>query len=213
MPFDLLFPAASCWTPDNKLGITVNSAKLRPWETVSKETILDHGKFLKVENHVVKLPDGRIIPDWPWLIIPSAAIVLPVTEDGKFLCFRQTKYAVEGTSLATVGGMLEPNETPLDAAKRELREEMGYESIDWVNLGSHILDPNRGIATMHLFLALDVKKAVEQPASDDLEDQQLVVLSRNEIEQALRAGEFKVLAWSAVVAMSLNYLYMSERSS
>jgi len=182
---------------------------LRVWETVSKEVILNHGKFLTVENHTVKLPDGQIIPDWAWLIIPSAAIVLPMTDDNKFLCFRQTKYAVEGTSLAPVGGMLEPNESPIDAAKRELLEEMGYESSNWVSLGSHILDPNRGIATMHLFLALNAKQ-VTKPNSDDLEDQELLVLNRNEIENALRAGEFKILAWSAVVAMSLNYLNASS---
>jgi ADP-ribose pyrophosphatase len=105
--------------------------------------------------------------------------------------------------------MLEPGEMPLEAAKRELREEMGYESTNWVNLGSHILDPNRGIATMHLFLALNAKKIAE-PESDDLEDQELVILSRSEIEQALKAGEFKILSWSAVVALSLNYLYMPE---
>jgi ADP-ribose pyrophosphatase len=86
---------------------------------------------------------------------------------------------------------------------------MGYESPDWVNLGSHILDPNRGIATMHLFLALKAKKVAE-PNSDDLEDQELLFLSRNEIENALKEGEFKILAWSAVVAMSLNYLNASE---
>jgi ADP-ribose pyrophosphatase len=183
--------------------------KLRAWETISKKTILSHNKFLTVENHVVKLPDGRIIPDWPWLIIPSAAIVLAVTDDERFLCFRQTKYAIQGSSLAPVGGMLEPNETPLEAARRELLEEMGYASANWFGLGSYLLDPNRGIATMHLFLALNAKKVAE-PNSDDLEDQELVVLSRNEIEQALKTGEFKVLAWSAVVAMSLNQLYLFE---
>jgi len=188
----------------------VSPNKFRAWETVSRKTILDHGKFLKVENHVVKLPDGRIIPDWPWLIIPSAAIVLAVTETEQFLCFRQTKYAVQGTSLAPVGGMLEPDERPLEAAKRELLEEMGYASEKWVSLGSHLLDPNRGIATMHLFLALAAKKVAE-PNSDDLEDQELVILSRSEIEKALKAGEFKVLAWSAVVAMSLNHLSGLQR--
>ena len=179
--------------------------KLRVWETVSRKTILSHSKFLTVESHTVKLPDGQIIPDWAWLIIPSAAIVLAVTEGNKFLCFRQTKYAVEGTSLAPVGGMLEPNEKPLDAAKRELLEEMGYETSEWVSLGGHILDPNRGIATMHLFLALNAKQ-VATPDSDDLEDQELLLLNRRELENALNAGEFKILAWSAVVAMSLNYL-------
>jgi len=132
-----------------------------------------------------------------------------MTTDNKFLCFRQTKYAVEGTVLAPVGGMLEPNEAPLEAAKRELLEETGYEAPEWVNLGSHILDPNRGIATMHLFLALNAKQ-VAQPNSDDLEDQELLLLTRREIESALKAGEFKILAWSAVVAMSLDYLNAFE---
>jgi ADP-ribose pyrophosphatase len=183
----------------------MNHKELRLWITVSRKTILHHNKFLTVENHVVKLPDGKVISDWPWLIIPSAAIVLPVTKDGKFLCFRQTKYAIEGTSLAPVGGMLEPDEEPLDAAKRELLEEMGCTSSDWVSLGSHILDPNRGIATMHLFLALNAEQ-VAQPNTDDLEDQELLSLTRNEIESALNAGEFKILSWSAIVALSLNYL-------
>jgi ADP-ribose pyrophosphatase len=186
--------------------------ELRVWETVSKKVILRLNKFLTVESHTVKLPDGRIIPDWPWVIIPSAAIVLAVTSDEKFLCFRQTKYAVRGTSLAPVGGMLEPGEAPLAAAKRELLEEMGYKSSQWVNLGSYILDPNRGMATMYLFLALNANKVAE-PNSDDLEDQILLVLSRKEIDDALKNGEFKVLSWSAVVAMSLNYMKENVNSN
>jgi 8-oxo-dGTP pyrophosphatase MutT (NUDIX family) len=179
--------------------------ELRPWETVSRRTILDHSKFLTVESHIVKLPDGRMIPDWAWVVAPSAAIVVAVTEDEKFLCFRQTKYAVEGTTLAPVGGMLEPDEAPIAAARRELLEEMGYEAPEWVKLGSYVLDPNRGVATMHLFLALNAR-SVAEPDSDDLEDQELLLLSKAEIETALRTGEFKVLAWSAAVAMSLDYI-------
>ena len=187
----------------------MSNKELRAWETISRKIILRHRKFLTVESHAIKLPDGQIIPDWPWLIIPSAAIVLAVTDDKKFLCFRQTKYAVDGTSLAPVGGMLEPNETSLEAAKRELLEEVGYEAPDWIDLGSYILDPNRGIATMYLFLALNAKQVAE-PNSDDLEDQILLFLSRNEVENALKKGEFKILAWSAVVAMALNYLNALE---
>ena len=85
----------------------MNRKGLRVWETLSRTTILTHNKFLTVESHAVKLPDGHIIPDWAWIIIPSAVIVLAVTADHKFLCFRQTKYAVDGIVLAPVGGMLE----------------------------------------------------------------------------------------------------------
>jgi len=185
--------------------------ELRIWETISKKIVLNHSKFLTVESHAIKLPDGQIIPDWAWVIIPSAVIVLGMTPDNKFLCFRQTKYAVEGTTLAPVGGMLEPNEEPLTAAKRELLEETGYEASEWVSLGSHILDPNRGVATMHLFLALNAKQVAE-PNSDDLEDQELLFITQSELENALNTGEFKILAWSAVVAMSLNYLRTTHES-
>jgi len=183
----------------------MSKKELRVWETVSREIVLAHSKFLTVENHTVKLPDGQIIPNWAWVIIPNAAIVLAVTNDDKFLCFRQTRYALGEVSLALVGGMLEPNENPIDAAKRELFEETGYEASEWVELGSYILDPNRGIATTHLFLALNARP-IATPNSDDLEDQELLSLTRSEIENALQIGEFKILAWSAVVAMSLNYL-------
>lgn len=57
---------------------------------------------------------------------------------------------------------------------------------------------------MHLFLTLEAKQIME-PHSDDLEDQELLFLSQSEIENALKSGEFKILAWAAVISMSLNY--------
>jgi len=175
------------------------------WKTLSRKTILDHGKFLKVENHEVQLPDGEIIPNWAWIIIHDAALVLARREDGKFLLFRQTKYAIDGDSLAPVGGMLEPGEDPLDAAKRELLEEMGYESDNWVDLGSYVMDPNNHVNTIHLFLALDAVYTTT-PDSDDLEEQELLIFSRDELERAFDAGEFKVLNWSLLIAKALRYL-------
>ena len=47
-------------------------------------------------------------------------------------------------------------------------------------------------------------RPVAQPNSDDLEEQELLLLRWEEIESALREGAFKVVAWSAVVAMALN---------
>ena len=184
----------------------------RPWETLSRKNILDAGKFLKVESHTIKLPDGRIIDDWAWVISPDAVIVLARNELGEFLVFRQTKYAVKGTSLAPVGGMLEQNEEPLLAAKRELLEETGYESHEWISLGNYINEPNRGVNISHLFLALDAFKVAE-PDCDDLEDQELLFFSHDELLRALLNGEFKVITWSAVVAMSLNYLNFTNKVS
>lgn len=178
---------------------------MQSWKTISRQTILNHSKYLRVENHAVELPDGQVIPDWPWLITPDYINVLAVTEAGEFLCFRQTKYGVEGTSLAPVGGYLEPGEDPLACAQRELLEETGYQAPDWVNLGRYTVDGNRGAGTAHLFLARGARR-VGEPKADDLEEQQLLLLDRSKIETALQAGEFKVLAWATVVALALLHL-------
>jgi ADP-ribose diphosphatase len=178
---------------------------MQPWKTLSRELVLDCGKFLKVEKHVVELPDGRIIEDWPWVIIPDYVNVVALTPDKDFVCFRQVKYAVEGISLAIVGGIIEPEEAPLDAAKRELEEETGYEAEQWVFLGEYSVDANRGAGKGNLFLALDAVKICE-PHSDDLEEQELLILDRDEVLSALKAGEFKELSWAAAVALALVHL-------
>ena len=178
---------------------------MKSWNTLSRQVILARGKYLTVESHVVQLPDGQIISDWPWLITPDYVNILAMTQEGGFLCFRQTKYAIDGTSLAPVGGYLEPGEEPLAAAKRELLEETGYVASDWVSLGHFPVDGNRGAGVAHLFLACGARREAEAHP-DDLEEQRLLCLSRSELEAGLASGEFKLLPWAAAVALALRYL-------
>lgn len=176
---------------------------LKPWITRARKVLLSQPPWLTVEQHEVELPDGRIIPDWPWIITPDYINVLAVTEKGFFLVFRQIKYAIDGPSLAVVGGYIAPGEDPLSAAKRELAEETGYHAAQWHDLGAYRVDPNRGIAQGHLFLALGAYPSID-PVQDDLEEQELLFMTRSELDQALSEGRFQVLAWAATVVMGLH---------
>jgi len=175
---------------------------MQPWKTLSRQTILNHSKWLVVEDHTVQLPDGRVIPNWCWVIMPNYVNVAAVTEEGQYICFRQTKYSIPDTSLAPVGGYLDPGEDPLSAAQRELREETGYIAPEWISLGAYAVHGNHGSDIAHFYLACGAHKR-STPASDDLEEQELLLLSRQEVEAALRAGEFKVLAWAAIMSLAL----------
>lgn len=175
---------------------------MQQWKTLTRERVVEFGKYLTVERRTLELPDGRTIPDWPWLIMPDYVNVVAVTADDRFVCFRQVKYAVDGTSLAIVGGYLEPGEDPLAAAQRELREETGYTAPDWTVLGHYAVDANRGAGSGHSFLARGAH-FVGGSIADDLEEQELRLLTRAEIETALINGEFKVMPWTAAVALAL----------
>jgi ADP-ribose pyrophosphatase len=175
---------------------------MKPWRTISRTAVFDHPPRMRVESHRVELPDGRIIEDWPWIVMPDYVNVVAVTEAGLFIMFRQTKYSVEGITLAPVAGYIEPGENPLSAARRELLEEIGHETDDWTALGSFAVDGNRGCGIGHLYLARDTRQVAE-PEADDLEDQDLVALNRAEVEEALRGGEFRVMNWSTSVALAL----------
>ena len=174
------------------------------WRTRARRTVLQagDGQFLKVEYHTVELPDGQVIDDWPWLITPDFVNVVAETAQGEFICFRQTKYAVAGISLAVTGGYLEPDEDPLAAAQRELLEETGYVAPEWTSLGEYAVDGNRGAGTAYLYLARGAKWQ-EPIDADDLEEQEMVMLSRAELSAALQRGEFKVLPSTTAVALAL----------
>ena len=184
------------------MEIQQNSARLT---TLSRRTIYTQSPYLQLELHRVQVPDGRVIENWPWLEMPDFINVAPITATGKLLCFRQTKYALEGLSLAAIGGYLQPAEPPLAGAQRELLEETGLAADEWTPLGRFQVDANRGAGRAHFFIARGLRPQM-RPESDDLEPQELVELLPAEARRALAAGEFKVLSWAALIAMTLERL-------
>lgn len=175
---------------------------MKPWEVLRKREILDRRPWLSLEEHHVRLPNGDEIPDWLWVRTPDFINVAAVTEDGEWLCFRQNKYAVAGETLAIVGGYVEEGENLRTAAERELREETGYTSGDWIALGSYPIDGNRGCGAGHLYLAKNCRYSGKID-SDDLEEQELVRLTREEVRSALGNHRFGVMPWVAAVALAL----------
>lgn len=65
----------------------------------------------------------------------SGVSVLPLDEFGFVYLTDEFHYALEQDALEVVSGAIDHEETPLDAAKRELEEELGIRAEEWINLG------------------------------------------------------------------------------
>ena len=81
------------------------------------------------------LVDGRPT-EYGYLGVPRAVFVAAVTEDDELLLVRQYRHPVRDWTLEVPAGSVADGETPLDAAKRELREEAGGTASRWTHLST-----------------------------------------------------------------------------
>ncbi|NJI03685.1 NUDIX domain-containing protein, partial [Staphylococcus agnetis] len=93
-------------------------------KTLSKETLYE-GKIITVEKHLVELPNQET--SYREVVKHNGAVAIcALTPDQKVILVKQYRKALEDTLLEIPAGKLEPNESRINAAKRELEEETGY---------------------------------------------------------------------------------------
>jgi len=176
---------------------------------LERRTLIDRLPWYRIEEQRIELPDGRVIDGFPRMDLRDYAIVVALTPTGEVLTHRMYKHGVGRVTLDLVAGLVEDGEEPLLAAQRELREETGYESVDWSALGSYVVNSNYGCGRMHAFVARDARR-VTQPNSGDLEEMELVLRPFTVAVEDLRAGRFELLSAAAALALALVHLKTSE---
>ena len=172
----------------------------RPWTVLGSRDLFDAEPFLKLRVETVELPDGRRIDDYYQFDMPSFACIFAETAEGRIVVYRQYRHGPRRVGLVFPGGHLSPGEEPLAAAKRELLEETGLEAASWSDLGGYMVNANQGGAWSHMFHATGCRRVAE-PLSDDLEDTEILFLTRAELLAAIGRGEMHLLTQIALLSM------------
>jgi ADP-ribose pyrophosphatase len=91
---------------------------------------LHEGGFLELRCDEVALPDGSHATR-EYIAHPGAVAVIPLLDDGRLVLVRQFRYPIGRTIVEFPAGKLDAGESTLECARRELREETGFQACEW----------------------------------------------------------------------------------
>ncbi|RQP25429.1 NUDIX hydrolase [Albitalea terrae] len=92
------------------------------------------GKLLDVRRDSVRLPDGSTATR-EYIKHSGAVLVVPILDDGSLVVERQYRYPLSKVMLEFPAGKIDPGESTLTCAVRELAEETGYTAAEWARAG------------------------------------------------------------------------------
>ena len=134
------------------------------------------------------IPDQKRTPsDFYVLDAPEWINIIALTPENEILLVEQYRAGIDEPTLEIPGGMVDSGEEPIEAAKRELLEETGFESKNWSTFGKTSSNPAILNNFTHLYLALDCIKTDEQKM-DGTEDILLHQLPLNYFLELVQNG-------------------------
>jgi ADP-ribose pyrophosphatase len=112
---------------------------------------------------------------------PGSVVIMALDEtktEARVLLIKQYRYAAGDEIWEFPAGRIDPGDTPLSGAKRELAEETGYKAREWKRALFFYSSPGFLDETMSVFLARDLVKGKAKPEEDEFITASLVPISK-----------------------------------
>ncbi len=159
-------------------------------EKRNSQRLLYRGKFLDfVEDSVTIDTEPPIEAIRQYFKHPGGVCVLPINDDNEIILVKQYRTPIDTVLWEIPAGKIDPNEKPLETAKRELREETGYTAETWIDCGFIYPCPGYSDEKLYLFIA---KKLIA--GETDLDYGEIVSTSKftmDEIQSLIKSGEMR----------------------
>ena len=169
-----------------------SSAEIPHWRTTAKKTVAE-SPFLRIEEHRREEEESGRHGYFFILHAPDWVNIIPITEQGEVVMIEQFRHGSEQIELELPSGIVDPDETPAEAALRELLEETGYEMSDrseFKKIGEVTPNPAFQRNTSYSYVVTNVRPT-GTTAFDENEDIRIRLVPRHEIEKLIQHGEIR----------------------
>jgi 8-oxo-dGTP pyrophosphatase MutT (NUDIX family) len=174
------------------------------WKVLESEYLFQV-PWLTVRKDKCQLPNGKIMPAFYVNEYPDWVSGFALTKENKVVMVKQYRHGIEEVCIETPGGVIDNNEDPVVAMKRELMEETGYqfESVEF--LGKVCANPSTGNNFLNMFLLKGGEKTGEQKL-DETEDLEVVLYSIEELKDLLKENKIMQSMHVSCIFYALNKL-------
>ena len=176
---------------------------------LSEKEKIDSINFLSVESFQCTLKNGKIIKREKMLKNGKdgdAVIIFPITQENKVIIACEPRvFTKETVDVGFPAGYVEEREETLAAAKRELLEETGYSSDEFVLVGSFYQDQGCSAALNHYYIAFNCALTSKQKL-DESEFIKYFLVDFDEVKELYQNGYFKGLNSAYLIEKVSNYL-------
>jgi len=154
------------------------------WSTLAS-TYLFESKWYNLRQDQVRLPSGDDIT-YTLVEHPGFVVVVPLTSDGYVILERIYRYTVQRTVIECPAGALD-GESPIDAAKRELLEETGFEAGDLASIAHFFGSTGISDEEFHIVVATDLRDTgrTDREATEQME---IIRMPLDEAAELARSG-------------------------
>ena len=179
------------------------------FEKELKREYIYEGRIIKLRKDEVELPDGNVASR-EIIEHNGGSGVIAVTEDDEILLVKQYRRPYDEVTLEIPAGKLNPGESPLENARRELLEETGYEADELIDFGKMYPSPGYLGEVVRVYYAPSVKKIGEANTDED-EFLSLVKMPVDEVRRHIEEG---TLIYDAKTIIAITkYLLIRDKNS
>lgn len=120
-------------------------------------------QYVGFQKDIIRLPDGIQSEYFLTNRGSHASFILPIDPRGRLLLLHEYRYPIGKYIIGPVAGAVQKGETPLQAAKRELKEEAGYNGRTWKRLGRFYASPAKSDTVFYVYTVRQLTLSAADP--------------------------------------------------
>jgi ADP-ribose pyrophosphatase len=168
---------------------------------LTQKPILESGSFRLIEYQVEK---DSTVHTHTNILMPDIIFVIPVNEQEEVYLVSQYRYLLEAVKLEIVAGVIDGNESPEEAARRELKEETGLTAKKLIKIATLERGASFVSGKYHIFIAREIEAGTQE--LDDFEDITVIKMPFQEAVKKVTDGEINTVGGVSALLLADRFL-------